>query len=74
MYHKIASEIKKLRKNAKLSQEDLAEKLNCSREFISRVENDKEKVSLKMIFTLSEVFNVSPKIFLIREIIPLPIF
>ena len=41
MYHKIASEIKKLRKNAKLSQEDLAEKLNCSREFISRVENDK---------------------------------
>ena len=63
MYHKIASEIKKLRKNAKLSQEDLAEKLNCSREFISRVENDKEKVSLKMIFTLSEVFNVSPKIF-----------
>ena len=64
MYHKIASEIKKLRKNAKLSQEDLAEKLNCSREFISRVENDKEKVSLKMIFTLSEVFNVSPKIFI----------
>ena len=59
MYHKIASEIKRLRKNAKLSQEELAEKLNCSREFISRV----EKVSLKMIFTLSEVFNVSPKIF-----------
>lgn len=63
IHHKIASEIKRLRKNAKLSQEDLAEKLNCSREFISRVENDKEKVSLKMIFTLSEVFNVSPKIF-----------
>lgn len=63
MYHKIAFEIKRLRKEAKYSQEELAEKLNCSREFISRVENNKEKVSLKMIFTLSEVFNVSAKVF-----------
>lgn len=63
MYHKISFEIKKLRKEAKLSQEELAEKLNCSREFVSRVENNKEKVSLKMLFTLSEVFNVSPKVF-----------
>lgn len=63
MYHKISFEIKKLRKEAKLSQEELAEKLNCSREFVSRVENNKEKVSLKMLFTLSEVFKVSPKVF-----------
>lgn len=63
MYHKISSEIKRLRKDAKLSQEELAEKLNCSREFVSRVENNRERVSLKMIFVLSEVFNVSPKVF-----------
>lgn len=63
MYHKISSEIKRLRKGAKLSQEELAEKLNCSREFVSRVENNRERVSLKMIFILSEVFNVSPKVF-----------
>lgn len=63
MYHKISSEIKRLRKDAKLSQEELAEKLNCSREFVSRVENNRERVSLKMIFILSEVFNVSPKVF-----------
>lgn len=63
MYHKISSEIKRLRKEAKLSQEELAEKLNCSREFVSRVENNRERVSLKMIFILSEVFNVSPKVF-----------
>ena len=62
-YHKISSEIKRLRKEAKLSQEELAEKLNCSREFVSRVENNRERVSLKMIFILSEVFNVSPKVF-----------
>ena len=63
MYHKISFEIKKLRKEAKLSQEELAEKLNCSREFVSRVETNQETVSLKMLFTLSEVFNVSPKVF-----------
>ena len=63
MYHKIASEIKLQRKINKLSQEQLAEKLGCSREFISRVENNKEKISLKMLFIISDVFSVSPKIF-----------
>ena len=64
MYHRtIAANIKKLRKNAKLSQEQFAEKLNCSREFVSRVENLKEKVSLKMILKLSYLFDVNPKYF-----------
>lgn len=64
MYHiRISANIKKLRKKAKLSQEEFAEKVNCSREFISRVENLKEKVSLKMLLKLSELFNVSPKYF-----------
>ncbi|PWL80407.1 hypothetical protein DBY21_01955 [Candidatus Gastranaerophilales bacterium] len=64
MYHTIiSSNIKKLRKEAKFSQEELAEKLNCSREFISRVENLKEKVSLKMLLKLSELFSVNPKYF-----------
>lgn len=64
MYHKIISvNIKKLRKGAKLSQEEFAERLNCSREFISRVENLKEKVSLKMLLLMSELFKVNPKYF-----------
>lgn len=64
MYHIIISaNIKKLRKEAKLSQEEFAEKLNCSREFISRVENLKEKVSLKMLLKLSELFKINPKYF-----------
>lgn len=64
MYHRIiAARIKKLRKNAKLSQEQFAEKVNCSREFVSRVENLKEKVSLKMILKLSYLFNINPKYF-----------
>lgn len=64
MYHKIISaNIKKLRKSLKLSQEEFAERLNCSREFISRVENLKEKVSLKMLLKLSELFKVNPTYF-----------
>ena len=63
MYHKIAQTLKKLRKASNFSQEELAEKLGCSREFVSRIENSHENISLKMLFQLSEVFNVSPKIF-----------
>ena len=64
MYHKIISaNIKKLRKQEKLSQENLAEKLGCSREFISRVENNHEKISLKMLLHLSEIFKTTPKVF-----------
>ena len=64
MYHKIiSSQIKKLRKKEKLSQEEFAEKINCSREFVSKVENLKERVSLKMLLKLSQLFNINPKYF-----------
>lgn len=64
MYHKIiADNIKKLRKSNKLSQENFAEKLDCSREFVSRMENMKEKPSLKMLLKLSYIFNVNPVYF-----------
>lgn len=64
MYHKIiADNIKKLRKFNKLSQENFAEKLDCSREFVSRMENMKEKPSLKMLLKLSFIFNVNPTYF-----------
>lgn len=60
-YDIISANIKKLRTEAKLSQEKMAEKLNCSREFISRVENKKERVSLNMLLKIAELFNVNPK-------------
>lgn len=60
-YHAIiAKNIKDLRKAARLSQEALAENLNCSREFISRVENRKERISLNMLFRIAQFFNVAP--------------
>ena len=64
MYHKIlAGNVKKYRKQAKLSQEKLAEALECSREFISRVENTREKLSLKMVLKLSFLFKIPPEDF-----------
>lgn len=63
-YHNIiAQNIKKHRKSAKLSQEKLAENMNCSREFISRVENFHEKVSLNFLLQIAEFFKVSPSSF-----------
>lgn len=60
-YHNIIAEnIKKLRKSAKLSQEKMAENLNCSREFISRVENKRERISLNMLFKIANLYNVNP--------------
>ncbi len=60
-YHKIISNnIKKLRTTSRLSQEKMAEKLNCSREFISRVENHKERVSLSMLLKIAAFFEVNP--------------
>lgn len=60
MYHKFfAKKIREIRKANKLSQEKFAEKLDCSREFISRLENNKEKLSLKLLLKLAHVFNIN---------------
>ncbi len=60
-YHNIiAKNIKNYRLKAKISQEKMAENLNCSREFISRVENCKERISLNMLLKISELFQVNP--------------
>lgn len=64
MYHKFfAKKIREIRKANKLSQEKFAEKLDCSREFISRLENNKEKLSLKLLLKLAHVFNINLKEF-----------
>ncbi len=64
MYHKFFSKkIREIRKANKLSQEKFAEKLDCSREFISRLENNKEKLSLRLLLKLAHVFNINLKEF-----------
>lgn len=48
-----------LRKSINLSQEDLAEKLNVSRQAISKWENGQSTPDLEMIIALSKLFNVT---------------
>ena len=62
-YSIIATNIKFFRKNLNLSQESFAEKLDCSREFISRIENNKEKISLKMFLKICTTFKTIPEQF-----------
>lgn len=57
----IAENFKLLRKKSGLTQEQLAEKLDCSREFINRIENRKENLSLKMLLLFSLVLKIHPK-------------
>lgn len=66
-YEIIANNIKKLRISKKLSQEAMAEKLSCSREFISRVENKREKVSLNMLLKIADLFKVNPSSLFIKS-------
>jgi len=64
MYHKIiAKNLREIRKENKLSQEKFAEIVGCSREFISRAENFKERLELKMIFKISFIFKFPPERF-----------
>ena len=49
----------KLRKENAYSQEDLAEKLNVTRQTISKWESDQSKPDMETLITMSKLFNVS---------------
>lgn len=56
---KLSDKIITLRKSAKMSQEELAEKLNVSRQAISRWENDSAKPDADHILQISKLFGVT---------------
>lgn len=62
-YEIIATNIKILRNNKKLSQEKFAESIDCSREYISRLENNKEKISLSLLLKIAKIYNLQPETF-----------
>ena len=62
-YITISNNIKKLRLENHLSQEKFAEKIGCSREYISRLENYHETASLDFILKLSSLFDLEPEYF-----------
>ncbi len=57
--HKISKRIREYRKKRHLSQEQLAELIDCSREHIARVENGKINLGLDNFIRLATVFEVS---------------
>lgn len=52
-------QIRQIRKDAKLTQEQMAAKLNVSRQVVSNWENNKNLPDLEMIITISRVFGLS---------------
>ena len=52
------------RKAKKLSQNELAEKLNISREHLAKLETGKRRISLKLLFIMAEVLEVEEASFL----------
>lgn len=57
----LANNIKKYRKLKGLSQNELAELLNISREHLAKLETTKRCISLMLLFRLSDALNVSLK-------------
>ncbi len=62
----VGEKIKEWRKNEKLTQQELAEKLNVSNKTISSWETGRSYPDLQMIVEISDYFNVSLD-FLLRE-------
>lgn len=62
-FNTIANNVRRFRESADFSQEQLAEKLDCSREFINRVEKIKENLSLKMLLKIAIILKISPQTF-----------
>lgn len=54
----LGKNIKKYREAKKFSQELLAEKVDLSREYITRVENGQKYISLRKLFLLADVLEV----------------
>lgn len=58
IYKNIGSNIKIYRERANISQELLAEKVNCSREFINRIENNKDNPGLPLLIKISYILDI----------------
>lgn len=58
-YKKIGATIKQLRKNADLSQEDLANKMNIHRISLSNIEKGERNISAEELSKFAEIFNTS---------------
>ena len=58
---KLGANIRKLRKSKNLSQNELAEILDISREHLAKIETAKRRISIKLLFKLSDALQVTEK-------------
>lgn len=62
------NDIKRLRKDQKMSQDELAKKCKVSRQTINAIENNKYDPSLSLAFCIAESLNVRiDKVFLYKN-------
>lgn len=66
-YLKLGLKIKELRKNKGLTQDDLAEIVNCTTTHISNIENNHTKVSLSMLVSIANALNTSIDCILLEQ-------
>lgn len=52
--------LKKIRKNNKLTHQDMAEKLKISKAFYWQIENGKRRLSYLMAVKIAKIFNKKP--------------
>lgn len=57
----LGKNIQKFRKAQNLSQNQLAELLDISREHLAKIETAKRNISLQLLFKLSDVLKISEK-------------
>lgn len=60
LYKKLGKNIKYFRKERELTQEELAEKVGVSLEFIGRIEIATSKPSLDTLFKIAKALNIEP--------------
>lgn len=53
--------IKNIRNNAKLTQQELADKVGTTREYISSIENNHRMPSIEMLGKIAEALNTTVK-------------
>ena len=61
--NKIGRQIRNLRLEQSLSQEDLAAEVKISRDHLSNIENGKYPINIKTLYKLAVFFNVDMKYF-----------
>lgn len=59
-YNVIGSRIRNLRMEKNLTQEELADMIDVSMSFLSRIERGYAHINLKRLTQVSEIFNVTP--------------